>query len=294
VPINTPQDKINKVIKIVNDRHHTNFQFLSQYEGGELGAFRIAEPEGVPVVLKYYSDISESSLVDPDPNLASLITNRLLELKYPVPKYIFAGTLERNGLYWVQEELRGIPLSHDPSIEQINKIVSFIDIQKGQAVSTQQNWSHIAKEVVFSDMFGWRRSLEKFSSETAELVKSMLSATEGLEKLKLPTSDIVHGDFSYRQVMVEGDQITGFIDWQEAGCGDSAIDLTRLVYSLHDRPLLVAPIVEKLKVHDSRKLKLYITLTAFEMVGWRIEQNPRLDKSIAKAKSALDFVDRTF
>jgi len=290
VSINIPQDKINKVIKIINDRHHTNFQFLNQYEGGEWGAFRIAESGKAPVVLKYYPDISENSFIDPDPNLAPLITTRLLELGCPVPKYIFTGTLEPNGLYWIQEELLGKPLSQDPSVEQVKKMLSLIDLQKNQAVSTKQNWSRIAREVVFANKFGWCESLKSFSNETAELVDMMLNATKGLENLELPTSDIVHGDFSYRQVMVENDQIVGIIDWQEAGCGDLAIDLSRLVYSLHDRPLLVAPIVEKLKVHDPRKIKLYIAFTAFEMVGWRIDQNPGLDKSVAKAGSALDFV----
>lgn len=285
-----PRDKINKVIKIINDQHHTNFQFLNQYEGGEWGAFRIAELGKTPVVLKYYSDLSQTSLIDADPNLAPLIINHLLKLGYSVPKYLFTGTLEPNGLYWIQEELHGNPLSQDPSIEQVHGMLSLIDLQKDQAVSTQQNWSRIAKEVVFENRFGCCESLKNFSSDTEELVDTMLNAAKGLEKLELPTSDIVHGDFSYRQVMVDGDHITGIIDWQEAGCGDLALDLTRLVYSLHDRPLLVAPILEKLKTHDPKKIKLYIAFTAFEMVGFRIDQNPGLDKSIKKAKSAMDFV----
>lgn len=290
MPVNIPQDKINKVIKFINDKHNTNFQFLNQYEGGEWGAFQIAELGKIPVVLKYYPDLSENSLIDPDPDLAPLITNRLLELGYPVPKYLFTGTLEPNGLYWIQEELAGKPLSQDPSVEQVKRMLSLIDLQKGQAVSSQQNWSHIAKEVMFENKFGWCESLKSFSSETMELVDMILNATKGLENLELPTSDIVHGDYSYRQAMVENDQIVGIIDWQEAGCGDLAIDLTRLLYSLHDRPSLVAPIVEKLNTHDPRKIKLYVAFTAFEMVGWRVEQNPGLDKSIQKAISALDFV----
>lgn len=292
MPIKILQNQIDEVIKTINGDHQTNFQFLKQYDGGEWGAFQIAEPGKDPVVLKYYPDVSESSLIDPDPNLAPLITNRLLDLGYSVPKYIFTGTLEPNGLYWIQEELMGKPLSQDPSIEQVHKILSLIDLQKNQAVSSKQNWSQIAKEVVFENRFGWLESLKSFSNETVELVDMMLKATKGLENLELPSSDIVHGDFSYRQVMVENDKIVGIIDWQEAGCGDIAIDLTRLVYSLHDRPSLVAPIVEKLKAHDPRKIKLYIAFTAFEMVGWRVEQNPGLDKSIKKAMSALDFVNR--
>lgn len=118
-------------------------------------------------------------------------------------------------------------------------------------------------------------------------------AVEGIENLSLPNKDIVHGDFSYHQAMVENGKIIGIIDWEEAGCGDWLIDLTRLIYSLHDRPKLAAPVVKKLKQHDPRKIKLYTAYTVLEMISWPVYKHSReiLSGAINKAKSAVYFVN---
>jgi len=118
----------------------------------------------------------------------------------------------------------------------------------------------------------------------------MLSIRD-LEGLTLPRSDIVHGDFSYHQVMVDNGKITGIIDWQEVGCGDWLVDLTRLIYSLHDRPQLANPLIKHIKQEDLPRIKLYTTFTVMEMLWWPIEQNQtNIEKSFNKAKSAVNFV----
>ncbi|MCJ7636086.1 MAG: hypothetical protein MUO21_01200, partial [Nitrososphaeraceae archaeon] len=73
--------------------------------------------------------------------------------------------------------------------------------------------------------------------------------------------------------------------------GDWLIDLTRLIYSLHDRPKLTAPIIKKLKKQDIRRIKLYTVFTVLEMISWPIKFNPQnIENAFNKAKSAVDFV----
>lgn len=283
-------EDIDKVIRTVNENHSTNYELLNRFDKGEWGAYRIAERGKKPFVLKFFTDLSNTNIVDPDPELAKDITDRLLLLGYPVPKYIYSGQIGK-GLYWVQQELPGKPLWQNPTVEQIEKVLSFLSLQKNQAVSKKQNYSLIVKDTVFGNRLGGLRSIQNYSSEMNEFLENLTLSVKNLENLSLPNSDIVHGDFSYHQVMVGDGNITGIIDWQEAGCGDWIVDLTRLIYSLHDRPILTAPIIKKVKKDDLPKIRLYTVFTTIEMLSWTIQQNRiNVENSFNKAKSAVNFV----
>ena len=283
-------EHINEVIRTVNENHGTSYKILNRYDKGEWGAYRIAEPGKNPVVLKFFTDLSNTNIVDPDPELATEITDRLLLLDYPVPKYIYSGRLGQ-GIYWVQQELPGKPLWQSPTVEQIEKVLSFLLLQKNQAVSEKQNYSLIVKDTVFGDRLDGLRSIQNSSPEMSEFLDNLRFSVKDLRALPLPNSDIVHGDFSYHQVMVDDGKITGIIDWQEAGCGDWFVDLTRLIYSLHDRPQLANPIIKYVKQEDLAKIRLYTAFTAIEMLLWPLRQNQmNIENAFNKAKSAINFV----
>lgn len=287
---NITSEELNYVIRAVNIQHGTHYKLLSRFDTGEWSAYRIAEPSKQPVVLKFFLDLSNTNIVDIDLELARNITERLLSLGYPVPKYIHSGSIN-HGLYWVQQELSGTPLWQNPTVEQIEKILSFLLLQKNQAVSEKQNYSLLVKDTVFGKRSERSRSVRKHSSETREFLDKLILSVKDLEGLTLPNSDIVHGDFSYHQVMVDKGKITGIIDWQEAGCGDWLVDLTRLIYSLHDRPQLVNPILKHVKQENLPRIRLYTVFTTLEMLFWPFEQSqPNIERALNKAKSAVIFV----
>jgi hypothetical protein len=288
--INVTSEEINDVIRAINARHGTAYEFLNRFDTGEWGAYRIAEPGKQPVVLKFFITLSHSNIVDVDPDLAKNITDRLLSLGYPVPKYLHSGPFH-HGLYWIQQELPGKPLWKNPTVAQIEKILSFLLLQKDQAVSEKQNYSVLIKNTVFGNRLRDLRSIQNYSFEIREFLDQLRLSVKDLEGLTLPKSDIVHGDFSYHQVMIDDEEITGIIDWQEAGCGDWLIDLIRLIYSLHDRPQLTNPILKHVRQEDLPRIRLYTAFTAMEMLSWPIEQSqPNIEKSLYKAKSAVNFV----
>ena len=167
--INVTSEDINRVISAVNAHHSTNYELLNRFDKGEWGAYRIAEPGNQPVVLKFFIDLSHTNILDVDPNLAKTITDRLLSLEYPVPKYIYSGSIN-HGLYWVQQELPGTPLWENPTVEQIEKILSFLFLQKNQAVSEKQNYSLLIKDTVFGKRLGGLRSIQHYSSEVREFL----------------------------------------------------------------------------------------------------------------------------
>lgn len=288
--VNITAEDIDKVIRTVNENHGTKYELINRFDKGEWGAYRIVERGKKPVVLKFFTDLSNTNIVNPASELAKNITDRLLSLGYPVPKYIYSGRVGK-GLYWIQQELSGSPLWQNPTVKQVEKILSLLSLQKNQAVSKKQNYSLIIKDTVFSNRLGNLRAIQKYSPEMNRFLDNLILSVKDLEGIPLPNSDIVHGDFSYHQVMVDDGEITGIIDWQEAGCGDWLVDLTRLIYSLHDRPNLTIPLIEKVKRADLTKIRLYTVFTTIEMLSWPIQQNQiDVENSFNKAKSAINFV----
>ena len=288
--MNVTTEEINDVIRAVNTQHGANYELLNRFDKGEWGAYRIAEPGKHPVVLKFFLTLSKTNIVDVDLDLAENITDRLLSLGYPVPKHIHSGVIA-DGLYWVQQELPGEPLWKNPTVEQMQKILSLLLLQKNQAVSEKQNYSLLIKDTVFGKRLGSSRSIRNYSSEIRGFLDKLMLSVKDLEGLALPKSDIVHGDFSYHQVMIDDGKITGIIDWQEAGCGDWFVDLARLIYSLHDRPQLASLIIKHVKQEDLPRMRLYTAFTVIEMLSWPIEQGQtNIEKSFNKAKSAVNFV----
>ena len=79
-------EEINEAVRTVNENHGTNYELLSRFDKGEWGAYRIAEPSKEPVVLKFFTNLSNTNIVDPDPELATEITDKLFSLGYPVPR----------------------------------------------------------------------------------------------------------------------------------------------------------------------------------------------------------------
>jgi aminoglycoside phosphotransferase (APT) family kinase protein len=52
---------------------------------------------------------------------------------------------------------------------------------------------------------------------------------------------IVHGDFHHGNALVDGDEVTGVVDWEIAGPGDWRFDLVMLAFGCHIRPDLCEP-----------------------------------------------------
>lgn len=288
-----PLEEASHVLSLVNADHSTKYELIGRFSTGEWGAYRIAEPEGRSAVLKFFLDLQDTNIVDADPDLARQITDHLRSLAYPTPRHLHGGWLRGDGLYWVMEELPGRPLWENPTVSQVERLLSFLRLQRNQAVSERQDLSVYVKAVVFEGRYGRSHKLATYSTETRELMDQVERSVKGLEDLLLTRRDIVHGDFSYHQAMVENGNITGIIDWQEAGCGDWLIDLTRLMYSLHDRSELAAPVVEEVEHEDPRKIRLYTAYTVLEMVSWPVYRHSWEVSSgaINKARSALDFVN---
>jgi Ser/Thr protein kinase RdoA (MazF antagonist) len=288
----TRSDEVRRVICAINAQLGASYELVERFDTGEWGAFQIRDLVGAVFVLKFVLDPEKSNIVDATPEQSMRLNQRLLSLGYPVPEFYHVDYLPHRGRYWVMQKLPGKPLWQDPTVTQVEQMLTFLNLQKNQAVSKEQNLSQFARDIVFSGRYERRRDrISAYSPETRAFLGRLLDAVKDLEELDLSETDIVHGDFSYHQLMVQDGGITGVIDWQEAGCGDWLIDLTRLVYSLHDRPRLAKPITRVIKEQDMQKIRLFTVFTAIEMLWWPLETQPNsIGAALNKAKSAFEFV----
>jgi thiamine kinase-like enzyme len=280
----TPQEALD----LINAEAHTTYTLNSQYSGGEdSGAFSIVAPDGTRAVLK----INRNPMWINQVQRAKAATLKLKTLGYPAPTYAFLGSTDR-GTYSVQSELPG--QTTQPTVEGIQSLLGFIELQKGQAISevSGQDWVWYISDVVFRGESGHVRAMMQFGPQTSALVSEVEGLVSGLQGKMLPKTDLVHGDMSIGQVLFQGTTVSGVVDWDQAGYGDRTYDLTALWYSILDFPEPRDAVMKHLlEVSDLDSVKIYAAYKMLSMVAWHINKvGGDVDKAVAQARSALDLL----
>jgi aminoglycoside phosphotransferase (APT) family kinase protein len=203
--------------------------------GENQGAYPVVNGDGERVILKLGR--AEAGLFDRLAR-AEAITARLHALGAPVPQYVMRGTTPDGTRYYLQEALAGEPVGRLLRPEHLDRLFALNDLQAGQAVSAEQDWSRYVADLVLRGESGWADELRAYGSATARLVDALATLTAGRERFLGTHDDIVHGDFSPGNILVHDGQISGVVDWDAAGCGDRAFDLALLLFYFYDdRPI---------------------------------------------------------
>jgi len=254
----------------INERHGTTFRLQKRYAGGENeGAYALADASGVRYVLKRY----EQEQIVPRLERARTITAYLRGTGAPVPTYHSIDTLPDGTAYAILSALPGTP-SRALIDDQLQHLLALNDLQAGQAISHEQNWSAYATAVVFDGESGWANSLRAYSPATRSVLSRVQQLVMSKEACCTRTDDIVHGDLSPGNVLVEDGRISGIVDWDAAGCGDRAFDLAKVLYysyqygpihwRLRDRIL-------ELSGHDT--LRVYLAYNILAQLDWSIHHH---------------------
>jgi hypothetical protein len=86
--------------------------------------------------------------------------------------------------------------------------------------------------------------------------------------------DLVHLDFQPGNVLVDGDRLTGVVDWDGATRGDRHFDLTTLrFYLLAQAPHLVRPVDERLADISAQRRRAYWAHMCLRQVDWSIRHH---------------------
>lgn len=278
------------LLERINAKHGTEFRLKERYAQGEnQGAYAVADALGVPLVLKWQPQPSMLSHLE----RARAVTDRLVTLAAPVPRYLLIGTFPDGATYWLQTALPGSPPSR-LDLQQLHQLLIWNERQAGQALSAEQDWSWYVRAVVFAGESGWTDSLRNYSSKTRALLCDLEQVTAGKETCVSRTSDLVHGDLGPSNVLVAEGEVTGIVDWDAAGCGDRALDLSKLLfYSYEHKPihkLIQSLLRERIATMSGRDaLVVYLVYNILAQLDWSIHHHSRgvVDEWVAKASFIL-------
>ena len=114
--------------------------------------------------------------------------------------------------------------------------------------------------------------LRVHSNETRALLGRLLRIAGAADDFEVPTDDIVHFDLSHANVLsVDGEVITGVIDWEGTTTGDAAFDLVThalYTYELEARDALLTAAADRT---DARVLPLYAAHMVLRQVSWSLD-----------------------
>ena len=279
-------------LELINKSENTAYKLDAQYSGGaDQGAFRVVNATGTRAVLK----LSRNPMWLTQVQRATVATEHLKALKYPVPAYTTSGSSD-NGTYWLMTEMPGSGTDQAPTPEQTADLIRLIDLQKGQAISELmgQDWDWYIADVVFQGEGGNVRSLMQFSGDTSALVADVEGMVVGMQTKVLPKTDLVHGDMDLGQVLFEGQAVSGVLDWDQAGYGDRTIDLVSLWYSLmqfpESRDLVMKHMLE---ISDLEAIKIYAAYKMLATVAWHINKvGGEVIAVVTQARTALDLLKK--
>lgn len=182
---------------------------------------------------------------DDNPKLLLRETNFLKQLNHPlIPKVLWAGKVNKS-IAMEENRLPGKTINVVwktlPRINQINiikQIVQFLQYLKTQtkdyvySVNTGKKYNNFSDYL--TDAIKQKIIRIKKFKQTDKVLKNLLSIIEKPEIEGLFSNrekmTLVHGDLIIHNLLTDGKNLTGVLDWELALFGDSDYDLFRLFY----------------------------------------------------------------
>jgi hypothetical protein len=273
---------LTRLLQFINEQHSTAFAPHGRYPTGEQGAFTISEVDGdrAPrLVLKWWPGTEI-----PD-NLwqAAAITTRLRAVGYPAPRYRLLGVAPPlQVVYSIQEELPGTPLGGRLDRPLLDRLLELNALQREQAIAPCGTWPRPVSDPVLhgGDGFCLLDPLRSYSAATATLLDVVQRLVIAGIGERSPTNDVVHFDFQDANLLVDGDEISGVVDWEGSCSGDRAFDLATLFFYAGVGEDVKADQIERLwrllvAETGPRLLGIYVAHLILRQVDWSIRFHDR-------------------
>lgn len=182
---------------------------------------------------------------DDNPKILSREANFLKPLNYRlIPKVLWTGKVDKL-IVMVENRLPGKTintvwktLSKAGKANIIKQVVHFLKYLKGQTREYVYSVNTGKKYDYFSDYLtdGIKQKIVKIKKfkHTRKALKDLLVIIKQPEARKLylntEKTTIVHGDLIIHNLLTDGRNLTGVLDWELASFGDSDYDILRLLY----------------------------------------------------------------
>ena len=217
-------DEVGALVDLINARHGTSWAVVRRIPGGsQQGAHELRDAQGERAVLKWHTgNIRPEKL----PQTARIVEEARVR-GWPTSRWLDFGVLPAESAYIVEEFIVGTaPTGIDAPL--LDRLLAANRLQAGLQPRTDQDWSAYIHHVLFdSDPNG---DLERLRArpDTARFAARLEGRTAADRGISLPTVDLVHGDFTPRNMLVR-DGTPYLVDAAHAGKGTRAYDLAVLL-----------------------------------------------------------------
>jgi Phosphotransferase enzyme family len=211
------------VIRMINERDASSWVLVGRLPGGYLqGAHELRGPHGERGVLKWHPrDLAAAQLV-----AAAHAVEELRARGWPTSRWLAYGTLPGGAAYIVEEFVDGAVPTRLGG-DGLAQLIRANRLQADVRSDTGQDWSAYIHSVVFDGAADLARRM-RARPVTAALLSRLERLTADARSLRLPTTDLVHGDFVLRNMLVTGGSLR-IIDTAHVGKGTRGYDLACLL-----------------------------------------------------------------
>jgi hypothetical protein len=198
----------------------------------------------------------------------------LAGLGYPVPQTIAVGVAAGRA-YTLRTELPGAQLSPDDG-RHAERLIQLVELQAGGARAADVDIGDWPASVVDPVLHGGPgfcllETMRAHSHETAQLLGRLQDLADAAHASLPDTADILHYDFNPANILVDGDEVSGVVDWEGARAGDLAFDLATLLFYVYDAPAARAALWAWLRVHRPRAvIAAYLAHIILRQVEWSL------------------------
>jgi Ser/Thr protein kinase RdoA (MazF antagonist) len=214
---------VQPVLALANERHATRWQIVRRLAGGyQQGAYELQDDAGARAVLKWYS----AHLPAQQLRATAQALESARVRGWPTPRWLAYAPLARGGAYIVEEFVAGVPPTQLEGTV-LERLFDALRLQADARPQTDQDWSSYVHRVVFSGEAGLAARM-RAHAQTSVLFERLESLVRDARDLRLPTDDLVHGDFVLNNMLVRDGQ-PYLVDAAHAGKGTRAYDVATLL-----------------------------------------------------------------
>jgi hypothetical protein len=277
------------VVAAINLHHGTRYRVAGPMPGGESGAaHRIADEARSEYILKW----GEGPEFRVDRTVG--IVGRLRERGYPAPEIVLASEGDEKPRYLIQRIISGNPaMVLDRRI--LERIIELNRLQQDAASEFAEDWPASIVESIEHGFGEWcvHYSMLTYSPETAAILSELKRVAAAVRGASFRQCDAVHFDFNSANILVDGGEISGVIDWNGCRAGDRAFDLVTLgFYSLEDQATSKWILDHALDISGPDAVALYLAHMILRQVDWSIRHHDAMTikRYLAIARTAMAII----
>jgi len=287
------QGRIQEALTAFNDKLGTGYALVEKADTGASSAFFVSDGRGPLRVFKWVSTEDFTSQL----KCAGEIAQRVRMPQTRVPRHERYAYMPGIGTAYTQEYVPGIPAPY-PTTRVVEQMLRLSERFKGQAVPGSDDPSQVVRETVLEDAQGWQATVKGFSRQGSGLVQEFQRLVAPYESFRGRTTDIVHGNFTHHNALIEavrigGDsaphdshQLEGYVNWETAGRGDRAYDQARLLFDVYvswpelrhpPEPAAVKMLTDRIvETSGVAALNVYTAYWSLQLAAFGVREKPQM------------------